>query len=976
MIMNLRFLRGGVYTAISLWTAATVGAADVQSFLVAKGQQFQQTNAAAPALLGAPGAYRFYSAVDGSSSNSVLSARVQLPGTATKVLTNNDGAFEFEQAFASKALLDAAARPGRYLFTLQTAQDGTRAPAVVLPADAYPPTPHLANWPDAQEVEAGLPFTLRWDAFVNGTAGDFVLLEVLESDGTPVLVSPGLQEPGALNGTNLTALIPADNLETNHLYEARLLFLKRTGLNDTNYPGAVGESGYYKQTRFALQTLDQPPAAGRLQFTARQYVVDEDGGSVLVTVQRAGSQGSVSVQLDTSDGTAQGGLDYQATTATVTLPDGVSSASVSIPILDDFLLEGNETFNVTLHSPTGGAVLGNRTNAVVTIVDNEKRSAGVFQFVTASVKVAEAGRFATILVARSGGKAGEATVHFQTQDGSAIGGTDYVPTNTTLHFANGQSSVIVPIRVLDDAFVKTNQSFYALLDSPTGGAALGTNHAARINITENDRGGVISFSSSTYVTNENAGFAFIRVNRTGGQAAVTVHFATEDGTAIAGQDYYATNGTLTFGSNQLSQTIVVPIINDLAAEGDETVQLHLTNPGGGASLGANSNAVLRILDDESSIGFTNATYSVSEAGPAITLNVIRSGAKNTSVSVDFTTVNGTAVAPDDYRATTGTLVFPPNVTLKTITIPIVNDTLAEGNEKFRVVLSNPQGGTQLGAISHTEVTIVENDSAGTIQFSAASYSATESAGKAVVTVTRTGGSASGVSVAFATVAGTAKPGSDYTSVSTNLTFAAGQTSKIITIPILADSTKELTETVSLVLFNPTPGASLGSPSLAMLSISDAPDPNAVPVTGAPFFKMNFNGAPRLTGFTVTARYQTNVLSGEAQLANFVATSGLGFPMKMFQMSVYPGTPGVVQLDNSGTHGIMSYTETSMTGAPRIWSVASGSDSVGSGGTVTIDGVDTVTKTISGRFTFQARETTVGGSGALVTLTGSFRAHWP
>lgn len=977
MINPFRFLGGGVYAALWLGAVvtATASVSDVQSFLVAKGQQFHQTNAAAPALEGSSGAYRFYSMVDAAYSNSIVSASLQLPGTAAKALTNTGNAFELEQAFSTKALLDAAARPGRYQFTIQTAQDGTRTPALVLPADAYPPTPHVANWLEAQQVEAGLPLTLRWDPFTNGTAADFVLLEVAELDGTPVLSSPGMQEPGALNGTNRFALIDAGSLQTNHSYEARLLFLKRTGLNDTNYPGAVGESGYYKQTEFSLQTLDEPPASGRLQFFTSQYVVDEDGGSVLVTVQRAGSQGTVSVQLDTADGSAHGGPDFQTTTSILTFPDGVTSASVSIPVFDDYLLEGNESFNVVLQSPTGGAVLGNRTNAVVTIVDNEKATAGAFQFISSAVTVSESGRYATVLVGRVGGKTGEATVHFQTQNGSAVGGTDFAPTNTTLRFANGQSSVIVPIRITDDSLVKSNQNFIVVLDSPTGGAALGTNRIARVNISENDRGGVISFSSSTYTTNENAGFALIRVNRTGGLAAgVTVHYATEDGTAVAGQDYYATNGMVTFGANELTQTIVLPIKNDLVAEGDETVQLHLTSPGGGATLGTISNAVLRILDDESSVGFTNATYSVTESGPVITLNVIRSGAKTTSVSVDFATVNGTAIAPGDFRENHGTLVFPPNVTLKTITIPIVNDTLAEGNEKFRVVLSNPQGGTQLGAISNTEVTIVENDTAGTIQFSAASYSATESAGKAVVTITRTGGTASGVSVVFTTVPGTALPGSDYTAVATNLTFAAGETTKTVTIPILADSTKELTETVSLVLVNPTSGAVLGSPSLAVLNISDAPDPNAVPVTGAPFFKMNLNGAARFSAFTVNAVFQTNVLSGQLQLANLVATSGASFPMKLFQMTAYPGTPGVVQYDNSGTHGIVNYSETTLAGA-KTWGVASGSDSVGSGGTLTIDGLDFATKTISGRFTFQARETTGNVSGSLVTLTGSFRAHW-
>ena len=72
------------------------------------------------------------------------------------------------------------------------------------------------------------------------------------------------------------------------------------------------------------------------------------------------------------------------------------------------------------------------------------------------------------------------------------------------------------------------------------------------------------------------------MTRTGGTASgVTVDYATSDGTASAGADYAPTTGTLTFGAGTTSQSFTVPIVNDTSAEGDETVNLTLSNPGGG-----------------------------------------------------------------------------------------------------------------------------------------------------------------------------------------------------------------------------------------------------------------------------------------------------------------------------------------------------------------------------------------------------------
>jgi Calx-beta domain len=99
--------------------------------------------------------------------------------------------------------------------------------------------------------------------------------------------------------------------------------------------------------------------------------------------------------------------------------------------------------------------------------------------------------------------------------------------------------------------------------------------------------------------NESGRKATVTVIRSGGSVGtVTVNYSTGNGTATAGVDYTAKSGTLSFASGQVVKTFTIPIINDSIDEPDETVNLALSNPTGGASLGAQNTAILAITDND------------------------------------------------------------------------------------------------------------------------------------------------------------------------------------------------------------------------------------------------------------------------------------------------------------------------------------------------------------------------------------------
>ena len=335
--------------------------------------------------------------------------------------------------------------------------------------------------------------------------------------------------------------------------------------------------------------------------------------------------------------------------------------------------------------------------------------------------------------------------------------------------------------------------------------------------------GALEFLTPTFKVNEGIGSAPITVVRRGGTTAeITTDYFTGTGSATPGTDYTAVSGILTFPEGETRQTFLVPIVNDFVGEPNETVPLVLTNQSPGVAQGAVPRATLIILNDDSGVGFSSPTYTVSEgtSGGAIQIDVLRTGATNGTSIVSYATLNGSARAGSDYTAASGVLTFAPGVTLQSFSVSINNDTTIEPSETFSVILTNLIGS---GAISipAAVVTILDNDfQSGVLTFAPAVYAVPESAGSVVVTVLRTNGTTGVVTVDYATVSGTAVAGTDFTGSSGTLTFAEGQTSQTITIPILDDALVEGDEDFTVRLSSPGGGAQIVGSTNAIVSILD------------------------------------------------------------------------------------------------------------------------------------------------------------
>jgi hypothetical protein len=345
--------------------------------------------------------------------------------------------------------------------------------------------------------------------------------------------------------------------------------------------------------------------------------------------------------------------------------------------------------------------------------------------------------------------------------------------------------------------------------------------------------GSFQFTSASYQVDENGLVAAITIQRTGGTSGpgaggtgnVSVAFHTANGSAYAGTNYTATSNNVAFSPGEVLETVYVPVMNDGRIESNLTVNLFLSNPSPGSSMGNQATAVLTILNDNSALEFGAPVYSdtISANGFA-NISVIRVGSTRGTCSVNFaTTTNGTAVIGTDYYPTNSVITFNPGIMTSTVQVPVLYDTNAVGAPSVGLALSGVTGtGAMLFNPSNAVLTIQDViSSPGNLSWATSTTNVNAAGGVANLLITRSGGSSNAVSVTCVINGGTAQLGLNYSQpLATNIYFNPGQTAPgVFSIPLLNPPTAQPSVTLSVNLANPTGGAGLLAPTNIVLTVS-------------------------------------------------------------------------------------------------------------------------------------------------------------
>ncbi|MEJ0017978.1 MAG: Calx-beta domain-containing protein [Acetobacteraceae bacterium] len=575
--------------------------------------------------------------------------------------------------------------------------------------------------------------------------------------------------------------------------------------------------------------LSNPVGSAIVDGTGVVTIIDDDGFQVSDLAITEGTGGTVNatftvtlqsalaatstVKYATRNGTATAGSDYTAASGTLTFGAGVTSQTVSVAIGTDSTPEPNETFFLDLSAPSANAGIS-RATAQATIANDDGFLVG-----DASVTEGNAGTFTVnVPVTLSGPAAAAVSVTWATSDGTAIAPGDYKSAGGTLTFAPGETSKTAAITYNGDTLWEPNETFRVVLSNPVNSAIVDASGTVTILNDDTRPPPVVRVSAAAVTEGTLVGntLHFLVGLDYAATSAVTIDYATADGTAVAGKDYTTTTGTLTIAAGSLFGVIDVPVLPDAVVEPDETLTLTLSNAKGGATIGTAS-ATGTILNDDSTLAITatDTTKLEGHSGSTpFTFTVNRTGDTTQQQGATWTVLSASPSASPANAADftggvlpSGTVTFAPGETKKTITVNVAGDTALEGQDQFVVTLTNPTGGATITTDLATG-TILNDDNTLAIAATAASKAEGQSGSTPFTfTVTRTGYlGASSVNWAVTGNGATAADFAGGVLPSGVLSFAANETSKTITVNVAGDTAVEANEGFTVTLS----GASVGS----------------------------------------------------------------------------------------------------------------------------------------------------------------------
>jgi hypothetical protein len=529
----------------------------------------------------------------------------------------------------------------------------------------------------------------------------------------------------------------------------------------------------------------------------------------------------VPYQIGIASDTATIDEDYTVTFDPIVFNPGEPLVkTLSFQITGDRVVEADAVFTITLGTPITvgaseaiGATLGTQITATGTILNDDTLPSVT---IAAGINAKEPNANGNLTLTRTGSTDLPLTVTLNYLGSTATVNTDYQTLPTFVTFAVGQTQAVISVTPIDDDLYEGSESVKANLVNNSS-YSVGATRSAEIAIEDNETLPTLTITSaSPSIIEKNSGEpannASFQIQLSGKSAtAVTVNYTTVNGTAIAGSDFTATSGQLTFATGSTTpQTILVPITPDNIFEPDETFSLQLSNPIG-ASISSPFTAT--ILNDDVLPTITIAArVNAQEPSTTGTFILNRTGDLSSTLTVNLAATPGTAISGIDFQTIATTAIFAAGSSSTIINVNAIDDDFYEGSETVRLAIQTGSAYT-LGASTSAEIAIIDNETIPTLIITPTTQSIVEKnsgdpVNSASFQVQLSGKSATAITVDYSTINGTAISGSDFTATTGKLTFAPGSLSQTILVPITPDNTVETNETFSIQITNPiTVGAS-------------------------------------------------------------------------------------------------------------------------------------------------------------------------
>ena len=523
---------------------------------------------------------------------------------------------------------------------------------------------------------------------------------------------------------------------------------------------------------------------GLPRVSVRDATVTEGGALFVDFVLSHPARGGEQILTQYVSGTATNPEDFVLASASWTFLAGETGRTVRVETKQDALVEGTEFFT-TFIDRVNNLVIDDR-EAVLTILDDDVPTLSV-----GDASVTEGGdlEFAWSLDQPA---VEDGSFDFSVTPGTATAGVDYTAVSGTINVSAGDASGTIVVSTAADSDVEPDETLTLELSGLLG---LADGDLTGEGVIVNDDAVVPAVSVSGASAEEGEDLVFTVTLSEATTVPVSVDFNTADGTALAGDDYAAASGTLTFAPGETSKTVAVATTEDSDVEADELMALVLQNPVDATIAAAEGEGT--ILNDDAVVPTISVGDATVAEGGRLQFRVLLSEPTTVDTSFDVEAVSGTAVVGDDFQRTVGTVNVRAGATDIRVSVQTFQDADVEPDETLTLVLGNLVG---LDAGDLVGDGLILNDDA-VVPEASVSGAAAEEGEPLVFTVTLSEPTTVPVTVDYATADGTADA-SDYAAAAGTLTFAPGETSKTVAVATTEDSDVEADETLTLTLSNP------------------------------------------------------------------------------------------------------------------------------------------------------------------------------
>ena len=590
--------------------------------------------------------------------------------------------------------------------------------------------------------------------------------------------------------------------------------------------------------RYGSLSLEVPQANPVVSIEATDFGAAEPNDDGAFTLTRTGDTSeALSVELAIA-GSAINGADYETISQTVTFAAGASSVAVPVLVFDDSLVEDVETVVLTL---VDGAQydLDAGNSATVTIASNDAVRSVVTIEATDAI-ASESGDGGSFTITRTGDLTGFLPITLNVS-GTATNGEDYEAILSLVTIAAGESSIEIPISVIDDSLVEPVETVVVELASSVL-YDLGASSSAVLTIESDDAVlPVVAIAATDATAAEPGDNGAFTITRTGDVTESLEVVVQVNGTAANGEDYRLIDETVTIAAGFSAVEVPVSVLDDGLVEDAETVVVTLVD-GGLYDLGANSSAALAIESDDVALAVVTIVATDADAAESVSgtdggrFTITRTGDLTSALEIALQ-ISGTATNGEDYQTILSTIAIAANESSVDVPVSVLDDALVEVPETVVVTLASGSL-YEVGASASATVTIESEDTVVTpmpvVTVETTDATTAEPGDNGAFTITRTGDVTDALEVTLL-VEGSATNGADYQMIGESFTIAAGASSVEVPVSVIDDALVEEVETVVITLVDGE-RYELGASSSAALTIESedaviAPTP-VVSVTAA------------------------------------------------------------------------------------------------------------------------------------------------